>query len=531
MDLRPGQRTAQAKILAIDHLGFRGAALLQQQRTERVADRLHPAPGLVVGQGVLQRDGGAQAGESSVVLAAAIGDLARQHLLGDREQLHAGDIVKVAGVRHEFRGRAELPLFRLRRGHVAERGVRHALGVVHHRRGVAVESAVLRQVLRDDLAPFAEADEDVLSDGDIALEELGHGRRGDAQHLLRHGLDQLVGGGERGRVLAVEHRAVGREVIVVHAIARVEIHRAGAVVELAVRDDRLLVPVHGIAVVAALHVDVGRHVDEVAHVGAELAQPVAGHQRRLRTRRHLHQVDVKVQKAGMAHRAGQIAEAGLEQVARLERAGGGCGLAGARVPHAPGCPVEDRFHEDGAQIEVIGMRPMREPHGVGEGIVPGALVVDGLALWVARGQRLDQRALRRGDAVYEREGVARGVIGTGERLGFAGGVLQLPGEVVVRPDRVGDAPMGHRTFRIDRQRLLEAGDRFLMVKAKAPVEAAVEPALGLRRFDGHLAGVGAEIIRIVHGAPFAISRSLGHFKYTTAATRVPAGARADLTQS
>ena len=220
--------------------------------------------------------------------------------------------------------------------------------------------------------PFAEADEDVLPDGNIALEEIGHGRRGDAQQLLGHGLDQLVGGGDGGRVLAEEHRTIGGEVVIVDPVARVKIHRPGAVVELAVRDDRLLVPVHRVAVVAALDVDVGGHVHQVAHVGGHLAQPVAGDQRHLRMRRHLHQVDMEVQQAGMVHRPGQIAEGGLEHLARLERAGAGRGLAGAQVPHAPGRAVKDRFREDGAQIEVVGMRPVRSAHGVGKGVVPGA---------------------------------------------------------------------------------------------------------------------------------------------------------------
>ena len=172
------------------------------------------------------------------------------------------------GFRHAFRGFAEQRLFGLRRRHVAQRGVRDALGVVHHRHGVAVEVAVRRQILRDDLAPFAEADQHVLPDGNVALEEIRHGRRGNAQHRLGHGLDQFVGGGDGGRVLAEEHRAVGGEVVIVHAVAGVEIHRPGAVVELAVRDDRLLVPVHRVAVVAALDVDVGGHVHQVAHVRA-----------------------------------------------------------------------------------------------------------------------------------------------------------------------------------------------------------------------------------------------------------------------
>ena len=68
----PGSAPPEAEILAIDHLGLRRTALLQQQSAERVADRLHPAPRLVVGQVVLQRDGGAETGEGRVVLAAVI---------------------------------------------------------------------------------------------------------------------------------------------------------------------------------------------------------------------------------------------------------------------------------------------------------------------------------------------------------------------------------------------------------------------------------------------------------------------------
>jgi hypothetical protein len=80
---------------------------------------------------------------------------------------------------------------------------------------------------------------------------------------------------------------------------------------------------------------------------------------------------------------------------------------------------------------------MREAHGVGKGVFPGALVVDRVALWIAGRQRLDQLAFRRGDAADQREGSAGRVMGTGERRGLTGGVLQFPGVVVVRPDRVG----------------------------------------------------------------------------------------------
>ena len=206
------------------------------------------------------------------------------------------------GLGHTFRGRAEQRLFGLRRRHVAQRGMGDALRVIHHRHGVAVELGIRRQVLRDDLVPFAETDQDVLADGDVALEEIRHRRRGDPQHRLRHRLDKLVGGGDGGRELAEEHRPVSREMIIVDAIAGIEIHRPGAVVELAVGYDGFLVPVHRVTVMAALDVDMRRHVNEVAHVGREFAQPVAGDQRHFGVRRHLHQMHMQMQQAGMAHR-------------------------------------------------------------------------------------------------------------------------------------------------------------------------------------------------------------------------------------
>src|SRR5260370_6227244 len=151
------------------------------------------------------------------------------------------------------------------------------------------------------------------------------------------------------------------------------------------------------------------------------------------------------------------------------------------------------------------MRLVREAHGVGKGVVPGALIVDGVALWIAGRQRFNQRALPCGDVPNQREGSAGRAMGAGERRGLTSGVLQFPGVVVVRPDRVGDAPTGHGTVRVGLQRLLEAGDSLLMVVAEAPVEATVEPTLGVRRGGCHLSGVGSEIIKGAHVATTPIS--------------------------
>ena len=109
---------------------------------------------------------------------------------------------------------------------------------------------------------------------------------------------------------------------------------------------------------------------------------------------------------------------------------------------------------------------VRRPHGVGKGIVPGPLIVDGVMLRITGRQRLDQRALRRGDAIDQFEGSVGRIIGASQRRRLTRGILEFPGKVVVRPDRIGDTPMSHGAVRVRLQRLLKAGDCFLMMVAK-----------------------------------------------------------------
>jgi len=83
----------------------------------------------------------------------------------------------------------------------------------------------------------------------------------------------------------------------VHPVERVEVHRTLARGEPVVRGDRVRVRGNDAAVVAAQHVDVGRHVLQVAAVGDEIPEPVGDPQRAFWLRRHFHQVDVHVQDA------------------------------------------------------------------------------------------------------------------------------------------------------------------------------------------------------------------------------------------
>src|SRR5215470_1995002 len=65
-----------AEIGAIDRLRLLDATLLQQQRSERMPRRLHPAPRFVVGQRVVEFDRTPQMGEAGVDVAASILELA-----------------------------------------------------------------------------------------------------------------------------------------------------------------------------------------------------------------------------------------------------------------------------------------------------------------------------------------------------------------------------------------------------------------------------------------------------------------------
>src|SRR5690606_37888732 len=81
---RPAELSVIAEIRAVDRLGLLDPALLEQQCAQRVARRLHPAPGLVIGERVVQLDRAAEMVERLLDVALAVLKLAQRHLLGDR---------------------------------------------------------------------------------------------------------------------------------------------------------------------------------------------------------------------------------------------------------------------------------------------------------------------------------------------------------------------------------------------------------------------------------------------------------------
>src|SRR6202035_3578891 len=69
-----------------------------------------------------------------------------------------------------------------------------------------------------------------------------------------------------------------------------------------------------------------------------------------------------------------------------------------------------------------------------------------------------------------------GSLGSGIRLFVT---MFTPGQVIKRPATVGDAPVRHHAFGIEFERLAKALYSLAFVETKAPVQAQIEPALGL----------------------------------------------------
>src|SRR5262249_62155984 len=91
--------------------------------------------------------------------------------------------------------------------------------------------------------------------------------------------------------------------------------------------------------------------------------------------------------------------------------------------------------------------------------------------------------------------------------------MLAPGEIVERPAAVGGPPVGHHACGIVVQGPEEALDAFLFVEREAPVEAEVEPALGLRRRGGDAPAVSAEV-KTVHAFLLAAQSARGHARGT-----------------
>ena len=350
----------------------------------------------------------------------------------------------------------------------------------------------MRQFLRDDFAPFAEAHEYVLLHRQIAFEEIRHRRRRNAQHRLRNRGDQFLGQGDCGLVLAEKHRAVDREVEIVDDVDQVDARIVRISEEPAVGRQRLLVIEQNVIVVPAQHVEMRRHVDEVTGIGDDLAQPVAGPQCYLRKRRHLHQVDIEVQQARVIPCRRDFVESIFQHLpaflgARSRR------RARGQVPHLPRRLVHQRLGKHRPDFEIVRMGGEDLSHFLCVGLVPRRHILDRLTLRIARGERLDHRPLERACLSGMRQRGLHGIVRCRQCHLPAIPVVANPGQIVVGARGIADAPVRHGAFAVVLQRLLKALDRLGMVEAEQPVQSAVEPELGIGRRRRDFAAIRAKI--------------------------------------
>ena len=186
-------------------------------------------------------------------------------------------------------------------------------------------------------------------------------------------------------------------------------------------------------------------------------------------------------------------ERALEHLLGLERRRTLGRQARVAIPQRPRREVHQRVGEERRDVEIVGMRAIHGTHRLGVVGVPrdevGRRVVD----LVAAPERLDERPLDRRGAVRARARRRDLVARLLERRREVDRVERLPLLVVVRPDRVGDAPVRQREAGVVLDRALEAPDRLLVVERVGPHEPAVEPRLGARRGRRRPARVGAEI--------------------------------------
>lgn len=549
-----GAVVVDAKISRVHGQRLSGAAALEEERALGVAHRLHPAPGLVVGQGVSEGDGGREAREGVVVAggrALAEADLGVEHGGGDGEEVGGRVVEEGARGGDAGAGGEEEALRGAGAGRVAEGGVGEGFGVEAgcvcdaEERGVFFVLCFVLVLVwigvpgragrighgrqGENVVPAAEADEHVGTQGEKGLEAVGHGRRGDAQQGRGQGGLEAAAGVEGEGRLGGEEGGVDEKVVVVAAVEGVEVEGSGVGEVALVGGGGARVGLGGGSISARQDVEVGGHVEEVAGVGDEGAQVVGGREAVFWVGRHFEEVNVEVQQTrvlGAASWRGTDGDGGgrggcgvrqtegaVENGLHLECLGAGRRLACLELPHVPGVEVHDGVDVNGDDVEIVGELGMDSLHGMGKGDIPGLAVGVRCGLGVSTEDGGDEGSLHRRHSTEMSLCLERSVVALTHDTRELVGVEKGPGFVVVWADAVGEAPIGHGTGAVMRNGAAEAFGGFFMVESIRPNEAAVEPCLAFGRGGGHGAGVCAEVERVFVCLVHAHAARVGEFRF------------------
>ena len=131
---------------------------------------------------------------------------------------------------------------------------------------MTIQSGIFRQRFSNNFPPLTKPDLNVSLHGNVAFQEVRHGRAFQFQQIDRDFVYHFLSSSHGGLVLTEKHRAVYREVVIVDAVSGIKIHTPLSFGDFEISLYAFLVPVQSVAILPALNVDVGRHVDEMSGV-------------------------------------------------------------------------------------------------------------------------------------------------------------------------------------------------------------------------------------------------------------------------
>ena len=208
--------------------------------------------------------------------------------------------------------------------------------------------------------------------------------------------------------MAEKHGCIHEQMEVVAPGSRVEVPVPGKCEIFVVRADRAFALRHGLRVVAAKHIDMRRHVLQVAGVGGKPAQHVRRLQGALRKRRHFQRMDIHVGNARMSRAATpDPVHPAFQHRHRLARARIRVGLPRLQVPEPARRAGNRGLDIERGDIGVVRIRPTRFAHRIGIVPVPGVqdLAVGFMAVPVSLRQGMNEGRAR--PASHRRQATAR----------------------------------------------------------------------------------------------------------------------------
>eukprot|EP00051_Salpingoeca_urceolata_P010951 m.134538 g.134538 ORF g.134538 m.134538 type:complete len:495 (+) comp16916_c0_seq1:397-1881(+) len=259
--------------------------------------RLHPRPGFIVWKTIVENDGAAEGFKGSVVVLLAVLNFALQHGVGDSQDVGHGIVEENAGLDNVINRSTHQPLLVQRLRHFPTHSSGNAPPVVQQCNARAVQLTIRRKRLCQQLLPPPKPNQDMNKQRYKRLQPVGHTTFN--QKAVWDLLDEIASGLDAFVVVAGKHAAKHNKVVVVGTIQSEKRVTSKCLCRLEVGHDGLFVELHCLPIPPNLHVDVGRHVNQVTSVGRNGWETLAHVEQHwpLKVWRHFHGVNVKMAQA------------------------------------------------------------------------------------------------------------------------------------------------------------------------------------------------------------------------------------------